>query len=68
MVGIVLLMEHHSLAHAQLDLPVTTAKSKVNFIFKKVLAVFFLFPFSIPEIILTDSAIFVKFKICLKIR
>jgi hypothetical protein len=34
MVGIVPLMEHHYLAHARLDLAVTTAKSKVNVILK----------------------------------
>jgi hypothetical protein len=29
MVGIVQIMEHYSRAHARLDLPVTSAKSKV---------------------------------------
>jgi hypothetical protein len=39
MVGLVQIMEHHSLAHVRLDILVTAAKQKVNIIFKNVLDV-----------------------------
>jgi hypothetical protein len=35
MVGIVPVMEHRSLAHALIDIPVSAAKLMVNIIFKK---------------------------------
>jgi hypothetical protein len=45
MVGLVQIMDHYSLAHARLDIPVIAAKQRVNIIFKNVLDVFFPFPF-----------------------
>jgi hypothetical protein len=41
MVGLVQIMEHHSLAHAQLDILVMPAQPKVNAIFTKVLHIVF---------------------------
>ena len=41
MVEIVQRMEHHSLAHARLDIPVNFAKYQVSAILKNVLDVFF---------------------------
>jgi hypothetical protein len=52
MVGLVQIMDHYSLAHARLDIPVIAAKQRVNIIFKNVLDVFFSFPISVPESIL----------------
>ena len=41
MVEHVQILEHHSLAHVRLDIPVTAAKVMVNIIFKNVLDLFF---------------------------
>jgi hypothetical protein len=49
MVGIVQIMEHHSLAHARLDIAVTYAKSRVKLFFLTNYMYFFLFPIFIPE-------------------
>jgi hypothetical protein len=45
MVEHVQILEHHSLAHVRLDIPVTAAKVMVNIIFKNVLDLFFSFSF-----------------------
>ena len=47
MVEIVQIMEHHSLAHARLDIPVSAAK--VSIVFKNLLDAFFPFSIFIPE-------------------
>jgi hypothetical protein len=67
MVGIVQIMDHHSLAHALLDIVVTAAKSKVSVIFKNVLSckihakfdgILFPFPFLSLESILWSCVLF----------